>query len=351
MGVINSWWSWWQAQKRKRTGREIAAALDRAYAAAPTRTLDARADRLVVFSDHHKGARDGADDFQRSERTYNAALTYYDALGFYLLELGDVEELWENTFEEVAASYPATLQLAAAFHARGGYTRMWGNHDLAWKDTQLFKARMGTFGYDGVAPIEALRLVVDGSGGGELFLVHGHQGTADSDRHATLSRLFVHYGWRSLQRLLDRPWNSPSMDWELRGEHAQHMAYWATERHRVVVAGHTHLPVFFGHEKPLPAPPEQDDGPTDTAEAEALSAARAEWAKAELERLKRQRPIPLTTPCYFNTGCCSFGDGDITGIELADGQIRLVRWPCDPQTERVELAAMELDEVFAATRD
>ena len=31
-------------------------------------------------------------------------------------------------------------------------------------------------------------------------------------------------------------------------------------------------------------------------------------------------------PSYFNTGCCCFDDGDITGIEIADGFIRLVKW-------------------------
>jgi hypothetical protein len=34
--------------------------------------------------------------------------------------------------------------------------------------------------------------------------------------------------------------------------------------------------------------------------------------------------MPL--PCYFNTGCCSYGDGDVTGIEISGGRIRLVRW-------------------------
>ena len=31
-------------------------------------------------------------------------------------------------------------------------------------------------------------------------------------------------------------------------------------------------------------------------------------------------------PSYFNSGCCCFDDGDITGIEVADGCIRLIRW-------------------------
>jgi hypothetical protein len=31
-------------------------------------------------------------------------------------------------------------------------------------------------------------------------------------------------------------------------------------------------------------------------------------------------------PTYFNTGCCCFSDGDITGIEIADGCISLIKW-------------------------
>jgi len=34
-------------------------------------------DRYVIFSDHHKGARNPADDFQPCERTYLAAIDHY----------------------------------------------------------------------------------------------------------------------------------------------------------------------------------------------------------------------------------------------------------------------------------
>ena len=37
-------------------------------------------------------------------------------------------------------------------------------------------------------------------------------------------------------------------------------------------------------------------------------------------------PPKLKHPSYFNTGCCSFGDGDITGLEFRDGKVALVRW-------------------------
>jgi len=345
-----------RARKRVKRGRQIHAALDRAYAGAGTLDVVAGTDRVVIFSDHHKGARDGADDFQRCERAYNAALAYYNQLGYHLIELGDVEDLWENAFDEVAPSYPETLALAAAFHADHRYIRFWGNHDLAWKDTSLFQERMAAYGYGDVEPIEALRLAIhtaDGEREGELFLVHGHQGTADSDRHARRSRFLVRHVRRPLQRLINLPMNTPSMDWALRGEHAEHMAAWATARRRVLIAGHTHLPVFFEATKQPAVTPEQiaESAPdSDAPDAEALKLARTEWAKAEAVRLMRQRPLSLATPCYFNSGCCAFGDGDITGIEISDGEIRLLRWPCSPETEPQVLGTpLKLADVFRLT--
>jgi hypothetical protein len=141
-----------------------------------------------------------------------------------------------------------------------------------------------------------------------------------------------------------------TVDWELRGEHAGDMAAWATSRGRIVIAGHTHLPVFYGHAKQPAITPEEVAVPADDAnpiENEARRLGRLEWAAAEQERLLLQHPLELSTPCYFNTGCCSFGDGDITGIEVRDGTIRLVRWPCDPDTAPENLAAMPLAEVFS----
>jgi len=298
MGILDAVRSRSKKRKRRRTRVEIHDALDRAFRDAVTRAIVDGADRYVIFSDHHKGGRDGADDFQRCERTYNAALAYYYKLGYHLVELGDVEELWENSFEEVALSYPATLALAAEFQADGRYTRMWGNHDLAWKGCDLFQERMSPFGYGDVVPIEALRLaIMDGAGKlvVELFLVHGHQGTADSDRHAMRSRFFVRYGWRALQRRLNRPWTTPSVDWALRGEHAEHMESWATERGRVLVAGHTHMPVFFQSAKQPAATTAEVPSPdeADPQCKEALRLAWHEWAKAEEERLRRQPRLHL----------------------------------------------------------
>src|SRR5215207_9789731 len=95
MGLVSQVRDRLKARKRRRVREDIFEALDVARRDAVTRPISPD-DRLVIFSDHHKGARDGADDFQRCERAYNAALAYYDHLGYDLIELGDVEEPWEN---------------------------------------------------------------------------------------------------------------------------------------------------------------------------------------------------------------------------------------------------------------
>ena len=347
MGLLDPVREMLKTRKRRKTRDAIHAALTRAWERAETTELGYD-QRVVIFSDHHKGARDGADDFQRCERTYNAALAYYNKRGYHLVELGDVEELWENTFKEVVAEYAHTLELAADFQQGAGYTRIYGNHDIAWKDGDLFRSKMGDR-YKDVDPIESLRITVKDAAGEpvvELFLVHGHQGTASSDRFAFFSKLFVRFGWRRLQRLINRPWNTPSVDWALRGEHAEDMEHWAADNNRVLIAGHTHMPVFFQSSK-QPAAPLADPA-AGGVDQEALRLARAEWAAAELARLARNPPIAPTTPCYFNTGCCSFGDGDITGLEIADGEIRLIRWPCVPATAPRLLAPMTLVDVERA---
>ena len=94
--------------------------------------------------------------------------------------------------------------------------------------------------------------------------------------------------------------------------------------------GHTHKPVFWDSVPKAPDPPAGDD-----------RAAR-EYAAA-LKR-NRRRTYTLSTPCYFNSGCCCFGDGDITGLEIADGEIRLVKW----SSQRRVLAARPLDDVLDA---
>jgi hypothetical protein len=72
-------------------------------------------------------------------------------------------------------------------------------------------------------------------------------------------------------------------------------------------------------------------------------------SKLSAEELQAYPPNENPLPCYFNTGCCAFEDGDITGIEIAEGEIRLVRWPDDDNRPmRKVLQSESLTNVFYA---
>ncbi|MEA2288667.1 MAG: hypothetical protein QOD55_664 [Solirubrobacteraceae bacterium] len=346
----------------ERYARDVAAGLDRAFADPATEELplDIRTARMAIFSDHHKGTRDGADDFVRCERAYAAALGWYLEAGHRLVVLGDAEELWENRPDGVLAAYPEVLRLEAEFHRAGRYDRFWGNHDDEWRYAGQVRRRLGRF-FPGLRVREALRLRVTDGGAtlGLLFLAHGHQGTWNSDRFAWLSRIVVRYGWRNLQRRLRVSLNTPARDYALRALHDTAMFAWARDHpaRPVLIAGHTHHPVF-GTSRP-DAPPARDLArieselheagraePLDRGRLGALHA-ELEWGRAE-QRRHGPPPIPVVPPCYFNAGCCSFGDGDVTGLEIADGEIRLVRWPDDDGRPQAKvLVAADLRDVLA----
>jgi hypothetical protein len=346
--------------------QNVAKALTRAFhAQEEVEEADLDTARIVVFSDHHKGARDNADDFRGCERAYAAALAYYLEEEFRLIALGDAEELWECSPKEVVKAYRDVLELESQFHASGRYERFWGNHDLVWNDKGQVSKHLQAF-FPGLEVREALKIrIVRGNERlGILFFAHGHQGTLDSDRWAWISKPVVRHVWRPLQTRLNMRSTTPSRDFELRQRHDEAMYSWARnhEAKPVLIAGHTHRPVFWTSRKPA------KDSVTDlekqlettrasrTAKEGELAELRAklEFARAEL-REKGPPPIVVDPPCYFNTGCCSFGDGDVTGIEIAKGEIRLVRWPDNkdqPLPEPLVTASLAdvLDRVAGAGR-
>jgi len=156
---------------------------------------------------------------------------------------------------------------------------------------------------------------------------------------------------------------TPAVDWKLRGAHDKAMFEWASAHPEspVLIAGHTHRPVF-GASRPEPETDRdsseveeelrQSEASGDGGEAAARLRAELEWARAEEYRVHKQAPESFTRPSYFNTGCCSFGDGDITGLEIAEGEIRLVRWPDrDGRPAPLILAREKLTDIFGAVAD
>jgi len=87
--------------------------------------------KVIIFSDHHRGRNDGADDFSNSKAVYHKALKFYLKDDHQLILLGDVEEFWENTPKEVMRAHADTNELEAKYFDQNRYLRIWGNHDDA----------------------------------------------------------------------------------------------------------------------------------------------------------------------------------------------------------------------------
>jgi hypothetical protein len=133
------------------------------------------------------------------------------------------------------------------------------------------------------------------------------------------------------------------------------MYAWAAAQSKLVlIAGHTHRPVFMAQslveqlEREITTLRGQGEAGTD--EKVANLRARLEWARARDGGLA---VAPATTaagkPSYFNSGCCCFSDGDVTGIEIVGGELRLVRWPNDNSDPEPQILAHQgIREVFAA---
>ena len=97
------------------------------------------------------------------------------------------------------------------------------------------------------------------------------------------------------------------------------MYNWAVQKSGVLlVAGHTHKPNFPSGNQVAYFSQEYNEALSNRS---AVVDEDLEEARESLAFAKAQEQ-----PCYLNSGCCSFEDGDITGIEIETGQVRLVRW-------------------------
>jgi UDP-2,3-diacylglucosamine pyrophosphatase LpxH len=287
--------------------------------------------RYVIFSDHHKGGRSRADDFLPCEQTYLKALDHYLAEGYTLIILGDAEELWEEPIQKVTDSYQNVFEQEARFHPER-LIRVYGNHDISWKMPDTVKQHMESF-FPGIVYREDLLFAyhADRPGGGELFLVHGYQGTIESDLLIPVARKVLPYFAR-FQHHTGIGYTTPSQDACLRSKHDNRLYRWVSKKSKLIlIAGHTHRPVWSSKSHLDKLTEElydllrldDDQQPHDYE-------TMVEQKKQEIERKRAEFPpcddMVKTRPAYFNTGCCSFMDGDITGMELENGVLRLIKW-------------------------
>ena len=93
-----------------------------------------RCSRYVVFGDCHRGTGNMSDNFLRNQHLYFAALEHYYSEGFYYLELGDGEELWENrSTKQIRECHKNVYCKFECFQRRKKFCRIYGNHDMELK--------------------------------------------------------------------------------------------------------------------------------------------------------------------------------------------------------------------------
>ena len=303
--------------------------------------------RFIIFSDQHKGRKNGSDDFMPAEKSYLDALQFYNANKFHFICLGDSEELWENTIHQVMKHNDASFDLEKLFVARSAFTKVVGNHDLDWEIDPLapnyLKKMYGT-------SVPVFQGIILETSIGEkilrIFCTHGHQGDLQSDGN-WFSKFFVTKIWAPLQAWLRIYPNTPAYNDQLKTAHNKFMYEWAMQqKDLVLITGHTHQPVFgsLTHFERL-----------QWQHRKALYEHNLEWAKAVEDEMK-WRSVDDThiaedyaniKPVYFNSGCCCFYNGNITGIEIAEGYIRLIEWKnVDGMIKRIVLEEQKLGDLI-----
>lgn len=307
--------------------------------------FDTSTQKFIIFSDQHKGRKNDADDFFACEKNYITALDYYFKEGFYFIDLGDGEEFWENTVAAVKKSYPECFAKEECFLKQSRFTKIFGNHDLDWNTDLKANFLLNSFYKEKFCVYEGCVLTTTiNERAFQVFLTHGHQGDLQSDGN-WLSKLFVAKIWGPLQSLLNINPNTPANNNRLKSLHNTIMYEWSSaEKNVLLITGHTHQPVFMSlthlerlYVKLSAAQKTNDITQIKTIEEEIKNAQPANQTPTDFSKV---------IPSYFNSGCCCFSDGDITGIEIADGFIRLIKWHAENDvSEREVLEEIKLSEL------
>lgn len=245
--------------------------------------------RIVLMSDCHRGDGSWADNFSKNQNPYFAALNHYYNKNYTYIEIGDGDELWENNnFSNIIQIHKDLFKLLSKFFKENRLYMIFGNHDIVKKNDKFVKNYLYQYFderkkkyvplFENIKIHEGLVLKYKATND-KILLLHGHQADFFNDQMWVLSRFLVRYLWRPLELFGVNDPTSTAKNYEKKDLIEKILTEWVIKEKHMLIAGHTHRPMF----------PEVDKPP------------------------------------YFNSGSCVH-PRCITAIEIADGNIVLVKW-------------------------
>jgi UDP-2,3-diacylglucosamine pyrophosphatase LpxH len=297
--------------------------------------------KYAVFSDLHLGDGGKADDLRRNEKALIRSVRHYYQAGYTLILLGDIEEFWQFDLKDVVARYDESVYKEMRKFTPGRFIRVFGNHDSEWaarKDPATGERSDGS--------PEALKMV-DSNGKVRVMLVHGHQGSTESDKNSWASRFFVRV-YKIVEPIIKLDKHPSATKSQIAKDYERIFHQWAETKKVVIICGHSHRAIFASMSYAdrlqlevldLQKRLQELAGKGNKKEIKRLlKILDKKWFKLREEEAKGRRVTPLTTQpspkgWYYNSGCGLYTDG-ITCLEVDDGSIRLVKWHRNPKAGR-----------------
>lgn len=210
--------------------------------------------KFVFMSDSHRGDGNWGDNFAKNQSIAFRALNYYYEQGYTYFELGDGDELWENrALEDIKEVHSNVFWLLSKFYSKKRLHIIYGNHDMIKKNEKYVKDNLYTM-YDSVQKKEVLLFpnikVHEGvilhyiPTKDKILLLHGHQGDFFNNKLWKLSRTLVRYLWRPLEIYGVNDPSRTAKNYKRRDAVERNLSQWCKNQKKLIIAGHTHRPVF-----------------------------------------------------------------------------------------------------------
>ncbi len=327
--------------------------LDRLWSRQDLPILEVSGNRFFLISDLHLGDGGPSDNCCFNRDAIQAALDHYLQRNFHLILLGDIEELWQFDIDGIRSVYDSTIYSGIRGFGDSRVHRIFGNHDRDWRPVP---DPVRNSQVPGSTSVEAIRLRTP-DGRLKFILLHGHQGDIDSDKNQWSSRFWVRVFKRVEPLALKLGIGRSGTAYKSQVVKDYEAIYydWAKKNRAIVICGHTHRAIFASlsnierKKSEIDRLQRQTGMAPDVKTRQDIQELKAKIKKDEKRGMDIISVEPAGVPklpLYFNTGCGIYEDG-LTGIEIGDGAVRLVKWDQEKYAAGPQVyQTMSLDEIL-----